>query len=60
LGEGLTPRRKIANLLRNVTQGLGPEVKRLLGRRRHGWEDNIRMNLRKRFGSCGLDASGSG
>jgi hypothetical protein len=24
-----------------------PEGKRSLGRRRHGWEDNIKMNLRE-------------
>jgi len=38
-----------------------PEPKRPLGRRRHRWEDNMRMDLkRKRMGRCGVDASGSG
>jgi len=36
-----------------------PKGKRLLGRPRYGWEDNIRIDLRgKRMGSCRLDASG--
>jgi hypothetical protein len=30
-----------------------PEVKRLLGRPRHGWEDNIKMDL----GEIGIDES---
>jgi hypothetical protein len=36
------------------------EGKRLLGRTRRSWEDNIRMDLQgNRMRSCGLDASGS-
>jgi hypothetical protein len=30
-----------------------PEGKRPLGRRRHRWEDNIKMDLQKVGGSCG-------
>jgi hypothetical protein len=38
-----------------------PEGKRPLGRSRHRWEDNVRMDLRERgVGVCGLDASSSG
>jgi hypothetical protein len=33
-----------------------PEVMRLLRRRRHGWEDNIKINLRE-IGCCGTDCS---
>jgi hypothetical protein len=29
-----------------------PEGKRPLGRRRHRWEDNIRMDLREIIGEC--------
>jgi hypothetical protein len=37
------------------------EGKKHLGRPIHGWDDNIRMDLRKTWwGMCGLDASGSG
>jgi hypothetical protein len=36
-----------------------PEGKRLLGRPRHKWEDNIRTSSGNRVGSCGLTASGS-
>jgi hypothetical protein len=35
-----------------------PEGKRPLGRSRHRWEDNIRLDLREI--GCGQDASGSG
>jgi hypothetical protein len=35
-----------------------PEGKRSLGRLRHRWEDNIRMDRRER--SCRLDVSASG
>jgi hypothetical protein len=31
-----------------------PEGKRTLGRPRHGWEDNIKINLRK-IGCGGMD-----
>jgi hypothetical protein len=34
-----------------------PQSKRPLGRPRHGWEDNIKMNLREI--ECELDSSGS-
>jgi hypothetical protein len=37
-----------------------PEVKRPLGRRRHRWEDGIRMDLRKIGWRCGVDSVGSG
>jgi hypothetical protein len=38
-----------------------PERRRPLGRPRHRWEDNIKMNLREiGFGGCGLDSFGSG
>jgi hypothetical protein len=38
-----------------------PKEKRLIGRRRRRWEDNIRMDLNgNRVGRCGLDASVSG
>jgi hypothetical protein len=30
-----------------------PEGKRPLGRPRHGWEDNIKMDLQKGGGGCG-------
>ena len=30
-----------------------PEGKRLLGRPRHGWENNIKMDLQEMGGSCG-------
>jgi hypothetical protein len=33
-----------------------PKGKRPLGRQRHRWEDEIRMDL----GGCGLDSTGSG
>jgi hypothetical protein len=37
------------------------ERKRPRGRRRRRWEDNIRMDLRRRWvGRCGLDSPGSG
>ena len=36
-----------------------PEGKRPLGRPRHRWEDNIKMNLQD-VGGCGLDRAGSG
>jgi hypothetical protein len=32
-----------------------PEVKRLLGRLGHRWEDSIKMDLRERLWECGLD-----
>jgi len=35
-----------------------PEVKRPLGRSRHAWEDDSRME--KWWRSCGLDSPGSG
>jgi hypothetical protein len=34
--------------------------KKTLGKPRHRWEYNIRADLRKQGGKCGLDASGSG
>jgi hypothetical protein len=37
-----------------------PEEKRQLGRPRHIWVDNIKMDLGERLGLCGLDWSGSG
>jgi hypothetical protein len=38
-----------------------PKGKRLLGRYRHRWEDNITLDLRRgRFGGCGLESSCSG
>jgi len=38
-----------------------PEGKRPLGRPRHRWEDNIKMDLQDVGGSCGgLDGVGSG
>jgi hypothetical protein len=37
-----------------------PEGKRPLGRQRHRWEDNIRMDLQAMVGRHGLDSSGSG
>jgi hypothetical protein len=37
-----------------------PEGKRLLGRPRCRWVDNIKLGLRDRMGSYGLDRSGSG
>jgi len=38
-----------------------PEEMRPLGRPRHRWEDNIRMDVeRDTVGSCGLESSGSG
>jgi hypothetical protein len=37
-----------------------PEGKRPLGRRRHGWVDNIKMDLKRdTMGWYGLDRSGS-
>jgi hypothetical protein len=35
-----------------------PEGKRPIGRPRHRWEDNIKMDLR--VWGCGLDSFGSG
>ena len=37
-----------------------PEGRRLLGRPRHRWKDNIKMNLREVGWGHGLDRSGSG
>jgi hypothetical protein len=37
-----------------------PEGKRPLGRPRHRWEDNIKMDLRDKIRWYGLDRSGSG
>jgi hypothetical protein len=37
-----------------------PEAKRPLGRTKHRWVDNIKMNVREIGGGCGLDWSGSG
>jgi hypothetical protein len=37
-----------------------PEGKRLLGRPRRRWEDNIRMDLQEVGCGCGLDRAGSG
>jgi len=37
-----------------------PEGKRPLGRPRHRWEDNIRMDLREVGCGCGMDGAGSG
>jgi hypothetical protein len=34
-------------------------LKRLLGRSRHIWEDNLQMGLRQLIGKCELDSSGS-
>jgi len=36
-----------------------PEGKRPLIRRRHGWEDNIRMDVKEIFCEYGLDSSSS-
>jgi hypothetical protein len=41
----------------NILDGK-PEGKRPLGRLRHRWKDNIRMDLRET--GCGLDSPGSG
>jgi hypothetical protein len=49
--------------MRNVYNILAgkPEGKRPLGRPRHKWEDDIRMDLKEiGWESNGLDASGSG
>jgi hypothetical protein len=41
--------------------GREPEGSRPLGRPRHTWEDNIKMDVREiRWESCGLNASDSG
>jgi hypothetical protein len=37
-----------------------PEGKRPLGRPRHRWENEVRMDLREWLGGCGLDSTGSG
>jgi len=38
-----------------------PQSMRPLGRPRHRWEDNIKMDLREEgCGGCGLDRDGSG
>jgi hypothetical protein len=34
--------------------------KRLLGKLRGGWEDNVKMDLKQIGGACGLDSSASG
>jgi hypothetical protein len=47
--------RNAYNILVGIFEG-----KRPLGRPRHRWEDNIRMELKNRVESCGLDATGSG
>ena len=36
------------------------EGKRLLGRPRRGWEDNIKKDLQELVCGCGLDRAGSG
>jgi len=36
------------------------EKKRPLGRPRHGWKGNIRMDLRETVGGCELDSSSLG
>jgi hypothetical protein len=47
--------------MRTKFQSEKPEGKRLLGRPRRRYEDNIRTNLnRNRVRSCGLDSSDSG
>jgi hypothetical protein len=49
--------------MRNAYKGLvrKPVGKRLLGRPRRRWEDNIKMDLKgNRMGECGLRSSGSG
>jgi hypothetical protein len=48
--------RNVYNILVAKSEG-----KRPLGRHRHGWEGNIKMDHREnRVGCCGLDSSGSG
>jgi hypothetical protein len=37
-----------------------PEGKKPLGRPRHGWEDNIKMDLQEVDVGCGLGRAGSG
>jgi len=37
-----------------------PEGKRPLGRPRHKWEDDIKMDLQEVGCGCGLDQAGSG
>jgi hypothetical protein len=37
-----------------------PEGKRKLGRPRHRWEDNIKVDLKNRIGWYGVDSSGLG
>jgi hypothetical protein len=37
-----------------------PEGKRQLGRCKHRWEDNIRIDFRVKVEKCGLNSSGSG
>jgi hypothetical protein len=37
-----------------------PEGNRPLGRPRHRWVNNVKMDLRERLGWYGLDLSGSG
>jgi hypothetical protein len=37
-----------------------PDRKSVLEGPRRGWEDGIRMNLRKMAGKCGVDSVGSG
>jgi hypothetical protein len=48
--------------MRNVIKILvgNPEGKRPLGRPRHRWEDNIKMDLRNTVWGYGLDIYGSG
>jgi hypothetical protein len=48
--------------MRNAYKGLrrGPGGKRPLGRPKSRWEDNIKCNLGKMVGWCGLDSCGSG
>jgi hypothetical protein len=52
---GMREKRNVCRLLVGK-----PEGKRPLGKPRHRWVDNIKMDLSDRIECCGLDWSGSG
>jgi hypothetical protein len=58
MGRACSTKREKRNAYRILVGNL--EGKRPLGRERHRWVDNIKIDLRERMGWYGLDRSGSG